>query len=180
MPSFFLTPKSIILLSQLLLVFLFFLYYLRIKNKSHLSWLITGAAGFIVANLIAMFFAIFPLPNPYSQIVVLWQYVFASVVLLLGLQILYIFPSPTPNLGEITFFARISYLCAALMMVAALVISFWGSTTQIEWLSKRVLYLASFSILASILVFARRIQAQMTTRRLSSTSGDSFNAHPPH
>ena len=114
MPPVFLTPESLFVLSQFLSIILLLAYYLRIKEKSILTWQMIGLGVSALAALVPLFYLQFP--HPYLKIAFLWSVIFFLYLFLVLLQIFYTFPNPAPRFPETAIVARISLVVAVLLL----------------------------------------------------------------
>ncbi|MEM7537155.1 MAG: ATP-binding protein [Chloroflexota bacterium] len=161
MPSFYFTQEAIFFLYNFVFVFLLFIYYLRLKNKSYLSQLITVIYCTVSLTLLAAFITRLFLSSVFLYTLQTWQHTFNLYAMLALLQALYIFPSPVPYIQETKRVAQISYGIATIMTVIVLVVSLWGTLTQMIWVSNTVLGLILLCLLGNLVILYRRLQADL-------------------
>ncbi|MEM7539345.1 MAG: hypothetical protein AAF639_44725, partial [Chloroflexota bacterium] len=161
MPSFYFSQESIFFIYNIIFLALLFVYYLRLPNKSYISWVIIAGASAIGVTLLLGFIIITTVPRIFLYTLQAWQHLFTLYGMIALLQFLYIFPSPRPYLQETKPFVQISYGIAAVITVVLIIASIWGTLTQITWLSNGLLSLILLCIVGSLVVLVRRLQADL-------------------
>ncbi|MEM7538903.1 MAG: hypothetical protein AAF639_42495, partial [Chloroflexota bacterium] len=161
MPNLYFTQEAIFFLYNFVFLFLLFIYYLRLKNKSYLSWLlilICGAGSFVLFNTLLVVTSRFSLSR---FMVNLWTQLVALYTMLALIQFLYIFPSPRPYLQETKHVAQISVGLAVVATIMVLIASIWGTFTHLEWALSGLQALMILCIFGSLFVLVRRLQADL-------------------
>lgn len=160
--TFYFNQEALMLAAQIFATLLCLSYFLCIRHKSVLTRQITGATGSAAAALITILYTLLlPRPHPHFIIAELWMYLAVLASLHFSLQLIYTYPaSVSPLPIELAWVRRLSSSLLGMMSILVFLGVGWGTTLQMEHLSRLLGGAALLYIVSALAIFGRRLYYQ--------------------